>query len=309
MQTILGSKGVIAKILSKKLTEYTPNIRQVSRNPQRVNEGDELVSANLLNLSEVMDAVAGSEIVYLSAGLKYNIKTWEQEWPIIIDNVLAACKTHGSKLVFFDNVYAYGRVNGYMTEETPYKPCSKKGELRVRMSNTLMEANAKGDVSALIARSADFYGPDSPLSFFNVMVLENLLKGKKAQYMMGTQFLHSFTYTPDAGIATAMLANQPENYGQIWHLPTAKPALTGKELIEIVANALEQTMVLGKGMLRLLGLFIPVVKESMEMLYQNDQDYLFDSSKAEKKLGMIPTSYKDGMQATVDWYKNQQKKG
>ena len=31
-----------------------------------------------------------------------------------------------AKLIFFDNVYMYGKVNGIMTEETAFNPCSKK---------------------------------------------------------------------------------------------------------------------------------------------------------------------------------------
>ena len=76
MQTILGSTGVIGKQLAKALPQYTNKIRLGSRNPKKVNDRDELMSANLLNSEEVLRAAEGSEVVYLTAGLAYDIKVW-----------------------------------------------------------------------------------------------------------------------------------------------------------------------------------------------------------------------------------------
>ncbi len=91
------------------------------------------MKADLLNYDETEKAVAGSKIVYLMAGLKYDARVWRQQWPVIMRNTIDACKKHQAKLVFFDNVYAYGLVKGPMTEETPYNPVSKKGEVRAAL--------------------------------------------------------------------------------------------------------------------------------------------------------------------------------
>jgi len=110
------------------------------------------------------------------------------------------------------------------------------------------------------------------------------------------------TYTPDAGKATALLGNTNSAYNQIWHLPTDKNALTGKEFIETAAKAFGvelKFMVLKKWMIQMVGMFVPVVKESIEMLYQNEYDYLFDSTKFEKAFNFTPTNYQDGIAATV----------
>src|ERR1035437_10014042 len=107
MQTILGAGGVIGTELAKSLKEYTSQIRLVSRNPQKVNETDELLSADLLNFADVRKAVAGSSVVYLTAGLQYNAKFWKESWPKIMSNVISACKDSNAKLVFFDNIYMY----------------------------------------------------------------------------------------------------------------------------------------------------------------------------------------------------------
>jgi nucleoside-diphosphate-sugar epimerase len=302
MQTILGSTGVIGTELAKSLTQYTDKIRLVSRNPKRVNPADQLVTAELTNLQQVLSAVEGSKVVYLTAGLQYKIGVWQNQWPLIMSNVISACKAHKAKLVFFDNVYAYGLVKGWMKEDTLVNPVSKKGEVRAKIAQMLMSEVEKGHIDAIIARAADFYGPNTPLSFVTVTVFDNFKKGKKAQWFIDADRKHSMTYTPDAGKATAILGNTSSAYNQIWHLPTDKNVLTGKEFIEIAAKEFAvkpNYMVLKKWMIQMVGYFVPVVKESMEMLYQNEYDYLFDSTKFEKAFNFVPTSYKDGIAATV----------
>lgn len=305
MQTILGAGGVISRELAKNLPQYTDQIRLVSRNPKKVNQTDLLFPADLTNARQTLDAVAGSEVVYLTAGLPYELKVWQQQWPIVMENVITACATHGAKLVFFDNVYPYGAATAHMTEANPFNPCSKKGDVRSRIALHLLTAMASSQVEALIARSADFYGPDTPTSMLNFMTFDNLNKGKAPQWMMRTDLPHSFTYTPDAGKFTALLGNTPAAYGQSWHLPTdAAPWTPADFIAEIQAayGSTKKTMVLGKGMMRFLSLFIPILRETLEMQYQNSQPYFFDSSKFEKTFGLQATPYAVGLAETIKHY-------
>lgn len=302
MQTILGSSGVIGTELAKDLTQYTNKIRLVSRSPKRVNSTDQLVTADLTVANQVLSAVEGSEVVYLTAGIQYKTSEWQRQWPIIMQNVIDACKLQKAKLVFFDNVYALGLVKGWMKEDTLTNPISKKGEIRARLEQMIMSEVEKGHLDAIIARAPDFYGPNTPLSFVTVTVFNNLKKGKKAQWFIDANKKHSMIYTPDAAKATAILGNTKSAFNQIWHLPTDKNVLTGKEFIELAANEFgvkPDYMVLKKWMVQMVGYFIPVVKESLEMLYQNEFDYLFDSTKFEKAFNYTPTSYQDGIAATV----------
>lgn len=303
MQTILGSSGIIGTELAKSLLQYTDKIRLVSRKPKLVNPTDQLVIADLTNAQQVLSAVEGSQVVYLTVGLQYKISVWQKQWPIIMQNVIAACKTHKAKLVFFDNVYVYGLVNGWMKEDTRVNPISKKGEVRAQIAQMIMSEVEKGNLDAIIARAADYYGPNTPLSFVTVTVFNNYKKGKKAQWFIDANKKHSMTYTPDAGKATALLGNTNSAYNQVWHLPTDKNVLTGKEFIEHAAKEFgvkPNYTVLKMWMIQMAGYFIPVVKESIEMLYQNENDYLFDSTKFEKAFNFKPTSYQNGIAATVN---------
>jgi len=159
------------------------------------------------------------------------------------------------------------------------------------------------DLTALIARAADFYGPGTPTSFVNIMVFEKLRKGKKAQWLLNDGVKHSFTYTPDAGRATALLGNTETAFNQVWHLPTDRNVLTGKQFIEAAAAAFgaePRYTVLNRGMLRMVAVFNGAVRESLEMLYQNDSEYLFDSGKFEKAFNVKPTPYERGIKETVE---------
>ena len=302
MQTILGANGVIGNELSKLLPQYTDKVRQVSRHPERVNVSDELFAADLLDPKAVSEAVKGSEVAYLVAGLKYDAAVWAEQWPKVMHNAMEACKRHGAKLVFFDNVYAYGSVKGVMTEDTPYNPCSRKGEVRARIATALMDEVKRGALQAMIVRAADFYGPGAALSFTHVSVFERLKAGKAPQWMGDPRAVHSFTYTPDAAKSLAVLGNTPGAYGQVWHALTSHEPITSEEFVRLacdLAGVPFKLQVAPRWMLGLMGLFVPVLRESMEMLYQFEHDYRFDSGKVERVLGLKATSYRDGIQATL----------
>lgn len=309
MQTILGANGTIGKILARELPVYTDKIRLVSRNPIRVNETDELLPLDLTQPGTVDRAVQGSDVVYLVVGLEYKLKVWEEYWPTLMRDTVNACLKHGAKLVFFDNIYMYDKGHlSHLTEDTPVNPPSRKGAVRKRILEMFLEAVQDMGLEGLIARSADFYGPGNENNFITQMVLKNLSSGKKPMWFVGPDIKHSFTYTPDAGKATALLGNSPDAYGQVWHLPTDSRPVTGKKFISMIASefSIKETKIsiVPKWMLRLMGLFIPVMKEMPEMMYQYDRDYYFDSSKFTTRFGIKATPYEEGIKVTCQVYRS-----
>jgi len=303
MQTILGAGGSISIELAKSLKYFTDEIRLVSRNPQKVNETDQLFPADLTNRLEVFNAVNGSEIVYLTIGLEYSTKVWQLVWPPLMQNVIDACIATKAKLVFFDNVYAIGGdfVN-HITEESPISPTSKKGEIRAQIDLMLLDLMNSGKIDAIIARAPDFYGGNIDKSMLMTVIYKNLLEGKKAQWLFNVKAKHSYIYVPDAGKATALLGNTPAAYNQIWNLPTDRKSLTAEEWIKLFAREMERGdkyQLISAWMVRVLGIFIPFMKELYEMRYQFDRDYFFDSTKFEKYFKSKPTSYALGVKEIV----------
>lgn len=307
MQTILGANGTIGTVLAKELTAYTSQIRLVSRNPKKVNATDELLPADLTDPTQVEKAIAGSEIVYVVVGFEYALKTWQTVWPPFMRAVIDACKKHRARLVFFDNVYSYDMASiSHMTENAPLHPPSKKGAVRKQLVDMIQQEIDHGSLTALIARAADFYGPGNDRSVLVETVAKNLLKDKKADQLISVDHIHTYTFTPDAAKATAILGNTPDAYGQTWHLPTSHEKLTGKQWIELFAREMQvapKYRVVSMWMLHVLKLFIPIFREFPEMMYQNDRDYYFDSSKFEKRFGFIPTTPQEGVRQTVAFLK------
>jgi nucleoside-diphosphate-sugar epimerase len=304
MQTILGANGTIGSVLTKELVSYTNKIRLVSRNPRKVNESDDLFPADLSNPAFVDQAVEGSDVVFLVVGFDYNLKVWEEKWPTLMRATINACIKHNARLVFFDNVYSYD-INAipHMTEESEYNPPSRKGAVRKQISQMLMDEVKAGKLMALIARSADFYGPGNDKSFANEMVYKNFLKGRRANWFIDADKKHSFTYTPDAAKATALLGNTDDAYNTIWHLPTDKNTITGREFIELFSKEMKvsnKLVVMPMWMVKLAGIFVPVLKEMREMMYQYDRDYFFDSSKFDKRFNFKTTTYQEGVRNTVE---------
>jgi len=306
MQTILGAGGVIGNELINILPQYTNKIRVVGRDPKPVIGNIEIVKADITNFKQTDAAVADSEIVYLTAGLKYNYEVWNREWPMLIYNIIEACKKHNTKLVFLDNVYMLGKVDGPMTEETPINPCSRKGEIRAIVDRKILDEIKAGNLKAIIARSADFYGPGALNSAFHIMVCQKLKNNKPAQCVCSDSLKHSYTFTPDAAKGLALLGNTESAFNQIWHLPTDKNALTEKEYITLAAKEFgvePKHKVLKKWMVKAASYFDPMIKEIYEMLYQNEYEYLFDSTKFEKAFNFTPTPIKEGIAKTVEYYK------
>ncbi|HLI92750.1 MAG TPA: NAD-dependent epimerase/dehydratase family protein [Puia sp.] len=298
IHTILGANGIVADSLARELAGRKLAVRLVSRSPAAI-PGTSTFPADCTDPAQTLEAIRGSSVVYCCIGLPYRYAIWRQQWPRIVDNLIGACRQTGAKLLFFDNVYMYGQTSGPMTEETPYNPSSRKGDLRARLATQLMSEVRKGNITAAIARSADFYGPAADkTSIPNLLVFQRLAKGQKAQWLVNAHARHSFTYVPDAAKALAILAMDESAWNQVWHLPTASQPLTGAEFIDRAAASLHRAgryTVLQKWMVRLGGLFDRTTAELYEMLYQYEFDYLFDSTKFETAYSFQPTSYEEGI--------------
>jgi nucleoside-diphosphate-sugar epimerase len=305
MQTILGINGITGKLLAEVLVKRGYKVRGVSRRPFLGNW--EHVSADVLNPQSLEKAIEGSEVVYFCVGLDYNIKVWQRDWLPMLESVIVSCINHKAKLVFLDNVYMYGLVKGEMTEQTPMNPTSKKGEVRKAVAEKLLDAFKNRGLKGCIARSADFYGPDCEKSMLTATVFENLAKGKTAQLLGNPDKIHSYTFTEDIAKSMATLGLDNRAEGQVWHLPTTKNPLSGKKMVELIAqNMGEKPKMMGMGnfMVRLLGLFIPILKEIHEMMYQYNNDYVFNSDKYERTFGDVsPLSYEAGIAKTAQFYK------
>jgi len=100
MITILGAGGPIGNELAKILAASNQPFRLVSRKPTAV-AGAEVLAADLADGEQCIRAVAGSRVVHLLVGLKYDLGVWQELWPRIMANTIEPCKRAQANLIFF----------------------------------------------------------------------------------------------------------------------------------------------------------------------------------------------------------------
>ena len=304
LHTVLGSTGVIGTETAMALAAFPVRIRLVSRNPRKVNEDNEVLTADLTDLAQTLKAVEGSEVVYLTVGFPYDADLWAKTWPGVMQNVITACEQYKAKLVFFDNNYVYARETiPNQTETSRIAPSSKKGAVRAEIVRTLEAAIKAGRITALIARSPDIYGPRIvERSALMEFVYTNLIKDKAATWLLNADKAHTFGYTPDLGRSMAELGNAPDAFGQVWHLPTTHEGLTGRQWTTLFAEAMgkpDKISVMPRWLYTIIGLFVPYLKEAKEMDYMWGTDYRSHSDKFEKRFGWGATLPKEAVAETV----------
>lgn len=304
MQTILGASGQIGIELARALhRDYTTDIRVVSRNPAKINSTDSTFSADLLDAEQTSRAIEGSDIVYLTAGLPMDTERWEQQWPVIMRNVIDACRVHQAKLVFFDNTYMYPQTAEPQTEDILFEPHGRKGQVRADIAQDLICAQTEGDIVALIARAPEFYGPEKTQSITQSTIIEPIKRGKKARVFLRDDTLRTLIYTPDASRALALLGNTPDAFDQTWHLPCDDNRLTFRDMIETIETITQQTCrysIVKPWQLKLGGVFNKTLRDARELLPRYQVDNVFVSDKFKTRFPEFAvTSYRDGLNACL----------
>lgn len=300
MQTILGATGQIAIELARELGRtHTGELRLVSRKPHKVNDSDSLVPADLLDARQALEAVKGSRVVYFTAGLPPDTALWEAQFPVMLDNALAASRAAGASFVYFDNTYMYPQDERLLTEDAPFEPVGRKGRVRAAMASAVLREMARGDIPVLIGRAPEFYGPGKTQSITNTLVIDNLKAGKTPRVPVRDDTRRTLIWTPDASRAMALLGNTPDAFGQTWHLPIDPDRPTYAGLVALASEVTGRRIryaVLHAWAFRLAARANPSVRESLELLPRYAVDNIFDSSKFAARFPDFPvTTYRDGV--------------
>ena len=64
-----------------------------------------------------------------------------------------------------------------------------------------------------------------------------------------------------------------------------------------------------KIVLRVFGLFNPIIRETIEMLYEFDEPFVLDTSDFRRTFGDHATPLKEAIGDTVRWYRDERKTG
>lgn len=264
------------------------------------------LTVDALDAAALLHATRGATHLYLTIGLPYQSAVWARDWPRAMQHSIRAALAHDATLIFFDNVYAYGPLplQVPMREDHRREPPSRKGAVRAGLLRQLHDAGEREGLRWVVGRSADFYGPNVRTSVLFASAIERQLQGKPALWLGDPDARHSFTHTGDAARGLVQLAQDDSAWQQEWHLPTASPAPMPRQLLTLSAQLLRapaKLRTVPTACVQLLKPFVPLLREYGEMLYQNRQDYVFDSSRFMARYpDFAITGYDEGMAAMVD---------
>ena len=105
-------------------------------------KGIKTVAASAANVEQLSAVCSGAERVFCCIGVEYT--RWLEEWPPIFEGVLAACKSSGAALVWFDNMYCYGPQSEPLKETTKLTKYGRKPALRAGLVARLEEYSSNG---------------------------------------------------------------------------------------------------------------------------------------------------------------------
>jgi nucleoside-diphosphate-sugar epimerase len=306
LHVVLGARGGVGQAVVRLLAGHGQRVRAVSRGTTRVPDGVDPLAADLLQRAQAERACRGAAVVYHCAGVPYT--QWAAALPLMMENIIAGASAAGARLAYADNCYMYAPTSQPMTEDLPYAPATRKGRVRQRLAETLMAAQAQGRLRAAIGRATDFYGPAVVTSTMGERFFRALVAGRPVAWLGRLDQPHAMTFVDDFARVLITLGTHEEALGQVWHTPTAEP-LTGREYIALAAEqagVAVRSRALPAALVRVAGLFNPVLREVGEMHYEFDAPYLIDASKYLAAFGGAPTPHREGLRQTVAWYRTYQ---
>lgn len=299
LAVIVGA-GPVGRAVGAEFRRRGVSVRFVTRTGTGP-EGFETRRAEASDGAALRAACEGATIVVNAVGVAY--QRWAELLPPIQTAVLEAAGAHGAVAVFVDNLYSYDGSRMPLTEGTPQTPATRKGALRKQLEDQWKAAHRTGQVRAVAVQASDYFGPGATradTSHLGSRFFPGFEAGRPVSFLGDPGQPHSMTYLPDFARALADVALSPDTWGRSWICPSVGPT-TFRSLAEDLGRVAGKTVKVGtvpKAMLQVLGLFVPMMKEVVEMLYQFEKPFIVDSSAFEARFGWKATAQGEAVRAT-----------
>jgi nucleoside-diphosphate-sugar epimerase len=302
---VIFGAGQVGSQLARRLLAAGRRVRIARRSDTGSPPGAEVVRGDAADSAFCVAAAQGAAVVYHCMNPPYSTRLWAELLPRYMNNLIDAARRSGARLVVLDNVYMLGRPpDGRLDEDTPPRPRSRKGEIRARVAERLFDAHARGIVRAVSGRASDFYGPGGTLTHVGDQFWPRVRKGKSGRVVIDPDVIHTYHYIPDVANGLIVLADAPEDcYGKPWMLPCA-PAITLRALVKRFEPHLGRPIAIARmprSLLRLLALFVPLMRELDEMAYQWEGPFVIDDSRFRARFGGQVTPPDQAARETVIW--------
>ena len=302
LHVIIGS-GPVGLAVMDELIKNGAEVRLVNRSGKAdIPKEITVLGADVSDPNEAAHVCQGANVVYHCAAPPY--RKWEDLFPPLTRGIIAGAKNAGARLVYADNLYAYGPAPQPMNEDLPLQERGPLTNTRKKMQEMLMDAHQAGELEVVIIKASDYYGPRATGTHMGDRVFPNLLKGKAPSIIGDPDQPHSFTFIRDFAKAMVLAGQSPEAAGEVYHVPEAE-TLTSREFIQRAASIAGKNIKvtgMSKGMMTLLGIFVPILRTLKEEVYQFEQPFIIDSNKFEAQFGNISTPLNEALEETLEWY-------
>ncbi|MCR2806875.1 NAD-dependent epimerase/dehydratase family protein [Paenibacillus soyae] len=306
---VIGATGGTGAVIVSELVKRGVPTIAFGRSRQKLEElASQLGNPSYLLLAigdafrtdDITAAAEDADVLFHCANVPYN----EMATKLIPlgESIMEAADRLSLKVVVIDGIYPYGRRQmERVTEDHPKQPHTKKGKVRLAFEQMIFSSRWS-KARPMIVRLPDYYGPTANQASYLGGTLEAIAAGKMAFFVGNMKTPREYVYLPDAAIMIAELAGREQAYGQNWNIP-GSDIISGREIVRIAQQASgmnKPVIALGKVGLSLLGLFVPVMKEVVEMLYLTEEPLRLSGEKYRRHIGAIPATRPEvGIAATI----------
>ena len=305
---IFGAAGAIGRAVADELERRFVAYRVVGRSRDKLDQAfgkhqhAEIFPADLNDLRSAGAAAREIDTILYCAGLPYPSHSLH---PVLMRTAMQAALTMKVKrLALISSVYPYGVPRTSRVPEThPRFPASVKGTYRREQEDVVLDAHKKGEIQGLIVRLPDFYGPNAEQGLANP-IFRAALDGKTANWIGPVNTPHEFVFVPDTAAPIVDLMSCAECYGEAWNIGGAGQINTLDFITRVyrAAGRAPKYRVAGRGLLKVMGWFSPLMRELPEMLYLQETPVILDDSKLLAKFPATQkTSYDAGIGKTLEW--------
>jgi nucleoside-diphosphate-sugar epimerase len=306
-QVVLGT-GQVGVPVARTLLERGAHVRVVNRSgtaPDGIAGEVDAVAGDVSEVETAREVCEGAAVVYCCLNPPY--AEWPELFPPLLAGALAGAEHADARFVMADNLYAYGPVDGPLTEDLPAAATGKKGRVRARMAETVLDAHESDRVRATIGRASDFYGPGVTASIVGERFVPEILDGGTVNVLGDPDAPHTYTYVPDFARALVTLGASDRALGEIWHVPNAE-TLTTREFVALageVAGTDPSVRATPAWLARLLGFVSPQIRELRETRYQRTEPFVVSHEKFADTFEFDPTPHTEAIERTLSWYRNE----
>lgn len=303
---VIVGAGAVGSGTARHLAEAGHEVKVITRSGSGPDHPNiERIAADAADREALAKLSAGAAALYNCANPPYH--KWATAWPPLAASFLAAAELSGAKLITMSNLYMYANASSPMTPSSPIQPSSKKGGIRAKMWFEALAAHDAGKVRVAEVRASDYFGPGlGQNGHLGDRVAPKALAGKSISMFGDPTQPHSWSYIGDVAATLATVGTDDRALGRAWHVPTLPP-LSAADMVLALTRAAGTEPVKVRGMpkfvLRLGGLFVPVVRELIEMLYQFEEPFVMDSTETEAMFGLEPTPLPEQLAATIASYR------